>query len=126
MVEKRVLVAERVRRPPAEGFSWVDRRFVRDHAPALSRDAILLYFFLAAVSDKHGLSFWSDAKTASRVRLDEGTLARARDELVRRDLVAYSAPLTQILSVSAPRVHRSDGGAELLGAVMKRLAGGGS
>ncbi len=126
MVEKRVLVPERVRRPPVEGFSWVDRRFLRDHAPALSRDAILLYFFLAAVSDKHGLSFWSDAKTASRVRLDEGTLTRARDELVRRDLVAYSAPLTQILSVSAPRVQRSDGGAELLGAVMRRLGGGGS
>lgn len=28
MIKKRVLVASRLRRPPSEGFSWVDRRFL--------------------------------------------------------------------------------------------------
>ena len=56
MIEKHLLVADRVRRPPREGFSWVDRRFLRDFASRLSGDAVFLYFFLAAVSDKHGLS----------------------------------------------------------------------
>src|SRR5262249_44921860 len=46
MIQKRVLVPSRLRRPPATGWSWVDRRFVREHAEGLSREAMLLYFFL--------------------------------------------------------------------------------
>jgi hypothetical protein len=92
-----------VRRPPAEGFSWIDRRFLRDHAPHLGRDAILLYFFLAAVADKQGLSFYGDASIASRLRLEPRVVLLARDELVARELVAYEAPLAQILSLPEPR-----------------------
>ena len=51
MIEKPILVAERLRRPPATGWSWVDRRFLREHGDYLSRQAILLYLFLAAVAD---------------------------------------------------------------------------
>jgi hypothetical protein len=57
MIEKRLLVTDCVRRPPREGFSWVDRRFLREYAARLPGDAILLYFFLTAVSDQQGLSF---------------------------------------------------------------------
>jgi hypothetical protein len=60
MIQKRILVPQRLRRPPATGWSWVDRRFLREHGDHLSRDAILLYLFLAAVADRHGLSFYSD------------------------------------------------------------------
>src|SRR5580658_6527623 len=94
-VEKRPPVPHRVRRPPADGFSWVDRRFVQIHAASLSREAILLYFFLAAVSDKDGLSFWGDVKTGGRLKLETSAIVHARDELVRRDLIAYVAPLAQ-------------------------------
>ena len=110
MIEKRLLVPERVRRPPAEGFSWVDRRFVCDHAEGLSGEAILLYFFLAAVSDKSGLSFWSDEKTALRLRLNAEGVVRARDELVRRNLLAHSAPLTQVLAIPEPRARSPESG----------------
>ena len=51
MMHKHVLVSNRVRRPPSTGFSWVDRRFVHHYAPQLSQEAILLYFFLASVSN---------------------------------------------------------------------------
>jgi len=61
MFQKRILVPARLRRPPATGWSWVDRRFVREHADGLSREAMLLYFFLAAVADRNGLSFYRDA-----------------------------------------------------------------
>jgi hypothetical protein len=111
MVEKRLLVPERVRRPPAEGFSWVDRRFMRDHAEGLSQDAILLYFFLTAVSDKDGLSFWSDVKTGGRLKLGPAAVGCARAELVRRGLLAYSAPLTQVLAIPEPRTRSREPGA---------------
>ena len=93
-------------RPPCEGFSWVDRRFLRDFASRLSGDAVFLYFFLAAVSDKHGLSFYGDATLAVRLRLREEAVVAARDELVIHDLAAYQAPLTQVLSLPKPRVER--------------------
>jgi hypothetical protein len=31
MIPKRILVAQRLRRPPATGWSWVERRFLREH-----------------------------------------------------------------------------------------------
>jgi hypothetical protein len=107
MIEKRVLVANRLRRPPAEGFSWIDRRFLRDYAERLSGDAIVLYFFLAAVSDKHGLSFYSDSSVASRLRMREGAIVAAREELLVQDLVAHQPPLTQLLSLPPARVARA-------------------
>jgi hypothetical protein len=106
MIKKRVLVTNRVRRPPAEGFSWIDRRFLRDYAERLSGDAIVLYFFLATVSDKQGLSFYSDSSMASRLRMREQAIVAARDELVVNDLVAYQPPLTQLLSLPPARVAR--------------------
>jgi hypothetical protein len=106
MIEKRLLVVDRVRRPPREGFSWVDRRFLRDFASRLSGDAVFLYLFLAAVSDKHGLSFYGDATLAVRLRTREEAVVAARDDLVVHDLVAYQAPLVQVLSLPTPCVER--------------------
>jgi hypothetical protein len=107
MIEKHRLVEDRVRRPPREGFSWIDRRFLRDFASRLSGNAVLLYFFLAAVSDKDGLSFYGDATIGKRLRMREEAVVAARDELVFHDLVAYQAPLTQVLSLPKCAVERS-------------------
>ncbi len=55
--------------PPATGWSWLDRRFLREHGDYLSREAVLLYLFLAAVADRHGLSFYSDHTLSSRLQI---------------------------------------------------------
>ena len=99
MIEKQVLVPNRVRRPPREGWSWIDRRFLRVHASRLSQEAIVLYLFLAAVSDRNGLSFYSDASLAVSLRMREQAVVAARDELIAADLVAFRAPLIQVLSL---------------------------
>jgi hypothetical protein len=106
MIQKRVLVARRVRRPPSTGWSWTDRRFVREQASLLSREAMLLYFFLAAVCDGQGVSFYGDAATAALLRMPLDTLVRARDELLAQDLIAWEAPLTQVLSLPTRPVQR--------------------
>ena len=106
MTQKRILVAERLRRPPATGWSWVDRRFLREQGDYLSRDAILLYLFLAVVADRHGLSFYSDHTLSSRLRLSLPALAQAREELLDRDLIAYQLPLVQVLALPSPGVRR--------------------
>ena len=122
MIHKQILVPSRVRRPPPDGWSWIDRRFLREHAPRLSHEAIVLYFFLAAVSDKDGLSFYGDASIALRLRMEETIVVAARDELVAADLVAYRAPLAQVLSLPAATIQRRGGGLAQFGEILRSLA----
>lgn len=125
MIQKRLLVRERLRRPPDTGWSWVDRRFVRDYAEHLSREALLLYFFLTAVADREGLSFYSDASLALVLRMRPEAVARARDELIEQDLLACEPPLTQVLSVPPrPARRRSSPGQGLfqLGDLFRQIA----
>jgi hypothetical protein len=124
-IQKRIVVAERLRRPPATGWSWVDRRFPREHGAHLSREALLLYLFLAAVADRHGLSFYSDHTLTSRLRLAPRVLEKARRELLDRDPIAYLAPLVQVLALPAPVVSRRlepGQGLMLLGDVFRQVA----
>jgi hypothetical protein len=120
MIHKRILVASRVRRPPQAGFSWVDRRFVHDVVPKLSSEAVLLYFFLAAVADKNGLSYYRDDSIACRLRLRQANLLEARDELLRHDLIAHEPPLTQVLSLPSGQ-RRSHSGLHALGELFQQV-----
>jgi hypothetical protein len=106
MPPKPILVPARLRRPPTTGWSWVDRRFVREYAAHLSRDAVLLYFFLTAVADKHGLSFYGDGTLAALLRMSLPALIAARDELLARDLIAHELRFTQVLSLPPPGQRR--------------------
>ena len=113
MTPKPILVPARLRRPPATGWSWVDRRFVREHMAYLSREAVLLYFFLAAVADKHGLSFYGDGTLATLLRMPLPALVEARHELLARDLIAHETRWTQVLSVPPAGASRCElGGAD--------------
>ena len=101
-----ILVPQRPRRPPATGWSWVDRRFMREHAAHRSRDAVLLYFFLSAVADQHGLSFYGDGTVAALLRMTVPALVEARHELLARDLIAHEVRFTQVLSLPPPSQPR--------------------
>jgi hypothetical protein len=58
-----------------------------------------LYLFLLGVADVHGLSYYSDATLAQRLRLTPARLAQARRDLLALDLIAYDPPLYQVLSL---------------------------
>lgn len=106
MIQKRVLSPDRVRRLPQRDWAWIDRRFQRRFATKLSGDAVFLYYILVAVSDKNGLSFYSDNSLALIVRTSLPALIKARQELIELDLVAYQAPLVQVLSLPPDEQHR--------------------
>ena len=52
----------------------------------------------------------------------EAVVVRARDELVAADLVAYRAPLAQVLSLPAATIQRRGGGLAQFGEILRSLA----
>jgi len=109
---KRVLRPERVRLVP-EQFSWIDQALVQRHfIDRCDTRAAALYLFLVTVADAQGLSYYASATIAGRLHLSVDELGAARDQLMALDLIAYQAPLYQVLSLSAgqrvlPRAPRS-------------------
>ena len=102
-VEKQVIDRERVRRIPPS-FSWVDHRLVQEGSmERCPHPALSLYLFLATVGDSQGLSSWSDRTAGARLHLAPDDLAKARNELVRADLVAFAAPIHQVLDLKGGR-----------------------
>ena len=98
---------DRVRTLPAEGFSWIDRRFVREgFVKPLGRDAVLLYLFLIAVSDAQGISFYGDPTLGKLLKLTLEGLTQARAQLINQELIIYQYPLYQVLPLPVQVKHR--------------------
>jgi hypothetical protein len=115
----------RLRHSPQTGWSWLDRRFLREHAAHISHDAVLLYFFLCAVANKHGLSFYGDATIAALVRISLPVLIAARDDLLARYLIAHETRFIQVLSLPSTGQRRSSApgqGLMQLGEILRRAA----
>lgn len=98
-------VIPRARPPPADAvqLAWaapIDQRLARDRlfeqAPA---EAWALYLFLLTVADAQGLSYYADSTLCQRLGWSEPTLTSARGHLLRLRLIAYRAPLTQVLAL---------------------------
>ena len=104
---KQLLRPERLRQVP-EQFSWVDQALVQQHfIDRCEARSAALYLFLVTVSDAQGLSYYGAATLARRLHLSDEQFAAARQQLIELDLLAYQAPLYQVLalpgSVAAPR-----------------------
>lgn len=84
-------------------FSWIDHRFLRegfDHG--LTRLEKLLYFVLVAVSNRNGVSFYSDDRLAEILEIRHAhELASARIELIDRELIAFEGGVYQVLNLPA-------------------------
>lgn len=96
---KRVLWRERLRRVPKQ-FSWVDQRLVQDrYVDRCSARALALYLFLVTVADCDGLSYFGEATLAQRLHLSAEQLHAARQQLIEVQLIAWQAPLYQVLAL---------------------------
>lgn len=99
MIEKHLLCPERVRRVPPH-FSWVDHRLVRDrHLRRADAKAWALYLVLVTVGDEHGLSYYADVSLGQLLSLSAEEVCAARGQLVTASLIAYEAPLYQVLAL---------------------------
>jgi hypothetical protein len=100
-MQKTLLIPSRRRRVPRR-FSWIDQRLVRErHISRCTSEGLALYLFLVTVADAEGLSFYGDGSIARLLGWSEAQLNQARAGLVRAGLVAFRAPLYQVLSLDA-------------------------
>jgi hypothetical protein len=102
-MNKRLLYPQRLRHVPRQ-FSWIDHRLLRDGhiARCGGPRALALYLLLVVASDAQGLSYYSDKTAARLLSLAEGELREARRALLDAGLIAYEAPLYQVLSLEPP------------------------
>lgn len=99
MIQKKVLRADRVRKING-GFSFIPHRFLTDgFLSALSQKELLLYFFLVLVSDRCGLSFYSDDTICSLLGITVDEYRMARGGLMKKDLIAFNGSLFQVLDL---------------------------
>ena len=99
MITKKVLEPNRVRRIDG-GFSFIPHRFLTDgFLASLNQKEILLYLFLVLVSDRYGLSFYSYDAICSLLQVCVDDYIKARDGLVRKDLIAFDGTLFQVLDL---------------------------
>lgn len=122
-IKKKVLDPSRVRKIEG-GFSWIDRRLLREGwIDRLERDEILLYLFLTLVADKEGLSYYSEARMSGLIKIGVEAIEQARERLVARRMVAYEKPVYQVLALEKEPPRRS-GGATTIGEVLRDLMAG--
>ena len=82
-------------------FSWIDHRFLRQgFDQGLTRLEKLLYLVLVAVSNRDGVSFYSDERLEELLDIRHAhELTGARRELVDRDLIAFEHGIYQVLDL---------------------------
>lgn len=99
-VVKRVLRPQQMRQVPLQ-FSWIDQALVQRHLiDRCDARAAALYLFLVTVADAQGLSYYGSATLMQRLHLSAEELSAARRQLLDLELVAYEAPLYQVLAIA--------------------------
>jgi hypothetical protein len=121
-MKKRVLNPERLRKVPPQ-FSWIDHRLVQEnYFLRCDHSAWALYLFLTSVADAQGLSYYSDASLARRLKMDPLVLSASRQQLIQAGLIAFEKPLYQVLSLDPIGAPRS--GPVSVGELLRKALGG--
>ena len=90
----------RQRRCPSQ-FSWIDQRLARErYFERASCEAWALYLFLLTVADPQGGSYYSERSLCVRLGMTPEGLVGARRALIALDLLAYRAPVYQVLALA--------------------------
>ena len=112
MIKKKILNDNRIRRISGS-FGFIPHRFLTDgFLTALDQHQLLLYFFLALVSDRYGLSYYGYDSICTATRLTLEQYIEARNSLIRKELIAFDGTLFQVLQLPskppAPMTPKAD------------------
>jgi hypothetical protein len=100
-IKKELLVPDRVRKIEG-GFGFIPTRFLTGgFFASLSQHEKLIYFLLVLAGDRDGLSYYSQDKMSSLLELSLDDFLEARNELIRKSLIAFNGLMFQVLSLPA-------------------------
>lgn len=124
-IDKRPISPHLIRQVP-EQFSWVDHRLVRErYIDYISHGAATLYLFLITVGDAQGISYYGEASLQKRLSMDSASLAEARNDLIRQQLLAFKKPVYQVLALDPRRKpDQSATGPQSIKEVLQQVMGG--
>jgi hypothetical protein len=98
-MDKSIIAANR-KRKLSGSFGWMEHRFIREgYIKVLTKQEILLYFFLALVSDKNGISFYGADRAMSLLKLEESAYFGALSGLEQKDFIYRQGNKVQLLSL---------------------------
>jgi len=128
MIRKKIINPDRIRAIKG-GFSFIPHRFVTDgFLSSLNQKQLLLYLFLVLVSDRYGLSYYAYDSICSLLQLTLEDYIQARDDLLKRDLIAFDGTLFQVLQLptkpqaaSASKPDRRQAVEKLAGRLFKEV-----
>lgn len=108
-MKKRILIPSRIRSIHG-GFAFIPHRFLGEgFVKRLEPSELLLYLFLVMVSDAHGLSYYGDTSICRLLKMNADELANCRQILIKEDLIAFEAPLYQVLELPVkPGIQASE------------------
>jgi len=101
------IMAERVRKIEG-GFSFIPHRFLHEgFFEGLSKDELLLYFFLVLAGDRKGVSFYGLDAICTLLDLSNDMYLVARNGLLEKDLLAFDGRRFQVLSLPKAPCHKT-------------------
>ena len=98
-IAKHPIVPDRVRQIEG-GFSFIPHTFVtHGFFTSLNQQELLLYFLLVLVGDRHGLSYYSQDRLCTMLRMTLDDFIRVRGSLIEKSLIAFDGFMFQVLSL---------------------------
>jgi hypothetical protein len=98
-IAKHPIVPDRVRQIEG-GFSFIPHTFVtHGFFTSLNQQELLLYFLLVMVGDRHGLSYYSQDRLCTMLRIPLDDFIRVRGSLIEKSLIAFDGFMFQVLSL---------------------------
>jgi len=83
-----------------------------------------LYLFLITVADVHGLSYYGDDSICKRLSMSPSLMERSRRQLIEVGLLAYQAPLYQVLGLDKKEQDSRIGQNLSIGEILRKAVGG--
>lgn len=104
-IEKHILVPDRVRKIDGS-FSFIPHKFVTaGFFSSLTRHELLIYFLLLIVGDRDGLSYYSQDRLCSMLKMTLDDFIYGRNGLIKKSLIAFDGFMFQVLSLPEKPVH---------------------
>lgn len=98
-IEKAPIIANRVRKIKGS-FSFIPHAFVTQRFfTSLNQHELLLYFLLVLVGDRQGLSYYSQDRLCTMLRMSLDDFITARNGLIEKSLIAFDGFMFQVLSL---------------------------